>query len=377
MSVTDDQEQAMRPEPDRLEGFPRPREIPDFFGHARAERALLEACASGRLPHAWLLAGPEGVGKATLAYRFARFVLARQEAGADNGADDLAVPEDHPVFGRVAALSHPGLAVLRRPWQEDAKRLASAIPVAEVRHLQRFLGHTAGGGQWRIVVIDRADELNPAAVNALLKSLEEPPPACLFLLIAAAPGRLPVTIRSRCRMLRLAPMTELPLEQAVMAAHARAGLETPETGRMKTVLPLAEGSVARALRLLAGDGAELYRRMMDLIADLPRLDHRALHKLADELAVPGAETSYNLFFALLGEALARMVSHAATGSGAAGEEEAKAARLIDPRALAQWAELWETIHRAKAEADTLNLDRKNLVLGTFFRLEEAARPASR
>lgn len=365
------------PEPDRLEGFVHPRFATEFFGHEDAQNALLEGFASQRLHHAWLLVGPEGVGKATLAYRFARYLLAQSSPSMDAQAQGLSLPAGHRVFAQVSALSHPNLLLLRRPWQADRKRLANAITVAEARRLRHFFGHTAGAGRWRVVIIDRADELNAAAANALLKNLEEPPERCVFLLICSAPGRLPVTIRSRCRTLRFSPLGNADLEAAILAACRAAGCEAPNTATLQATMAMAHGSTRRALQLLEGGGGEMHARVVKLMGQLPRLDYQAIHALADELTSARADTAYELFFELIGESLARIVGHAATGEGALGAEADIAQRLQGARALAQFAGLWETVQRAKAEADALNLDRKNLVLGTFFRLEETARQALR
>ncbi len=361
------------PEADRLEGFAHPRNVSRLVGHSAAERMLLDAYGANRLHHAWLLAGPEGVGKATLAYRFARFLLARTDGHVSDAAT-MAIPPDHPTFSQVSALSHPHLLVLRRAWQPDRKRLATAVSVSDVRRLTRFFGHTAGDA-WRVVIIDRADEMNAAAANALLKNLEEPPPRCVFLMVCSAPGRLPGTIRSRSQVLRFAPLDEPELRAAIDSAFESAGLDRPDEERIRNVLPLAHGSVRRALQLLAGGGDELYARLMTLMDGLPNVDRQAVHELADTLGAPGREASYELFFSLAEDALARIATHAATGQGATRNEEPIAARLQGQPALAKWARLWETVRRTKAEADVLNLDRKNLVLGTFFQLEETARDA--
>lgn len=365
--------QAELPEPDRLAGFAHPRKTLDFIGHATAEQALLKAYTSRRMHHAWLFSGPEGIGKATLAYRFARFLLARQGDGGEAAADSLFISPENRVTALVGALAHPNLLVLRRPWLAENKRLATAITVGEVRRLRRFFGHTAGAGQWRAVIIDRAEEMNASAANALLKNLEEPPANCVFLLVCSAPGRLPVTIRSRCRTLKFAPLDAADLATAIMAAFRAAGREPPQSERVRACVPLANGSVGRALRLLECGGSALYDRLIRLLARLPELDHEGVHALADELSGQRANESYDLFFELVSEAIARISVHAVTGEGAAGAEEELAGRLKDAHALAKWAQLWETIQRAKVEADTLNLDRKNLVLTTFFRLEDTAR----
>jgi DNA polymerase-3 subunit delta' len=163
-------------EPDRLEGFSLPREVDCLFGQEAALGELHDALKSGRMHHAWLLVGPEGVGKATLAYRFARTVLVDGEGSDARGAID----RDHPVFRKVASLSHPNLLLIRRSWVEKSKRYSQWIGVEEVRRLRAFLGHSAGEGGWRVVIVDRADDLNQNAANALLKALEEPPPKTLF-----------------------------------------------------------------------------------------------------------------------------------------------------------------------------------------------------
>ena len=188
--------------------WPVPRENPHLVGHELAAGALVEAWGSGRLAHAWLIAGPRGIGKATLAYRFARFVLAGGEGG---GNDGLAMAPEHPVFQRAAAGGHSDLAVIERGLG-DRGRLRAEIVVDDVRKANAFLSLTAGEGGWRVVIVDAADEMNRNAANALLKRLEEPPSRVLFLLVSHAPSRMPATLRSRCRLLSL-----------VAAARAGAG----------------------------------------------------------------------------------------------------------------------------------------------------------
>lgn len=357
------------PEADRLEGFPHPRQTRDLFGHEQTEHMLAAAFAGGRLHHAWLLTGREGIGKATLAYRFARHVLA--EPG-ERQSDRLAVAEEGRTSRQVRALSHPGLLVLRRPYDVRAKRFPVSIPIDEVRRLRAFFSLRAGGEAWRVVIVDQADELNVAAANALLKSLEEPPTRTLFLLVSSEPGALLPTIRSRCRTLALSPLASAPLREAVLQALAAGERAVPQTGDWPILERLAEGSVRRALALIASNGLELNARLFGLLAGLPALDWPQVHALADELAPAAAEQRLELFFELLLGLLARLVRAAATGAGESAEAEI-VDRLCAEGRLASIAELWETLAREKAEALELNLDRKSLVLGTFSRLEEAAR----
>jgi DNA polymerase III subunit delta' len=357
-----------RPEADRLEGFPHPRATAKLFGHDAAERALAEALASGRMHHAWLLAGPPGIGKATLAYRFARAALADP---AERSSTDLSVPDDSRAARQVRALSHPGLLVIRRPWDDKAKRFATTIPVDEVRKLRSFLSHSAAQAAWRVVVVDDANELNVNAANALLKSLEEPPPRTVFLLVAPAPGRLLPTIRSRCRTLVLAPLERATLRAAATQALAAADVDAPGDADWPKLERLAEGSVGRLLGLWHAGGLDLYDRIAALTTALPRVDWRAAHALSDELQPAAAQPRFELFFELLLTEIARLIRAQAAGEGSTDERE-RALRLIGEERLASFAGLWERIGRNKAETLALNLDRKSLVLETIGALAAAA-----
>ena len=364
MSMTAERTRAASEEPDRLEGFSSPREIDLLFGHEAALSEFDDALASGRMHHAWLIVGPEGVGKATLAYRLARTVLAEGERGS--------IDRDHPVFRKVASLSHPNLLLIRRSWVEKSKRYSQWIGVEEVRRLRSFLGHAAGEGSWRVVIVDRADELNQNAANALLKALEEPPPRTLFLLVSSAEGRLPVTIRSRTRTLRVTGLREEELEKAVRAALERDEHETDEA-TLAAALALSEGSVRRALEVVSNGGIELYREILASLGALPEIEGSELHRLVDRLASAGEAERFDLYLALLLGLIERLIRFTATGEGATAEERKLAARLFSPGNLADWAEAWEEISEAKAEAEALNLDRGILLLQSWFRLQHVAR----
>jgi DNA polymerase-3 subunit delta' len=363
-------EEETLPEADRLNGFPHPRETRKLLGHAETERELAQAFASGRMHHAWLIAGPEGIGKATLAYCLARYILAPRVA-RDASASTLAIAPDSATARQIRALAHPGLLVLRRPYDVRSKRHAASIPVDEVRRLKAFLGLTAGEDTWRVVIVDAADDLNVNAANALLKSLEEPPIRALFLLIASAPSRLLPTVRSRCRRLHLAPLTGMALRQASEAALAAAEMALPDPDRWPLLERLAEGSVRRALLLVGSGGLELNERIAAVLAALPRVDWPAAHALADQLSQSANEQRFEAFYDLLLEMLWRVV-HARALASAAAPEGALAQRLIPAARLPAWAALWEDIGRERAEAALLNLDKRALVLGTFAKLERIA-----
>jgi DNA polymerase III subunit delta' len=364
MSMAAERSSATPGEPDRLAGFSAPREVDQVFGHDGEVSEFTNALVGGRLHHAWLLVGPEGIGKATLAYHFARAALAE---GSRSPVD-----RNHPVFRKVAALSHPNLLLIRRSWVETSKRYSQWIGVEEVRRLRTFLGHSAGEGGWRVVIVDRADELNQNAANALLKALEEPPPKTLFLLISSAEGRLPVTIRSRARTLRVTALAEEDLEKAVRAALARDGQEADE-GTLATAIALSQGSVRRALELVSSAGTELYGDILDGLGALPEIDGARLHRSVDRLAGAANVERLDLYLCLLLGLIERLIRFAATGEGAPQEEHKLAKRLVSRANLAYWAEAWEALSDAKVEAQALNLDRALLLLETWFRLQHLAR----
>ncbi|HLL27657.1 MAG TPA: DNA polymerase III subunit delta' [Xanthobacteraceae bacterium] len=337
-----------REEGDRLAGCPHPRQQTKLFGHAAAEAEILAAWNGGRLPHALLLGGPEGIGKATLAYRIARFLLSMPKPGAKS----LEIPADHPASRQVAALSHPDLIALRRIASEEGKRPPSEISVEEVRRAISFFGSTAAMGGWRIAIVDSVDELNASGANALLKVLEEPPQHSLFVLISHTPGRLIATIRSRCRKLSLRPLTEADVVKAIDSiADEIPGLSR---GEIKEAAAASGGSVRRALALLSGEGLEVRHLTAELLAKLPAVDGEALHKLGDKLY--GGDSLY-----VFAEAVEDWLALAATEKGAA------------PARLARFAQTWENVRRAAAETDIYNLDRKPLVFQVFSMLAEATR----
>jgi DNA polymerase-3 subunit delta' len=358
------------PQADRLEGFPHPRDTKELYGHAGAERTLAEALSSERIHHAWLLTGPQGIGKATLAYRFARAALAAPEE-RDASRQSLAVADTTSAARQVRALSHPGLLVIRRPYDVKAKRFATNIPVDEVRRLRSFLAHRAAGDGWRIVIVDEANELNVNAANALLKSLEEPPMRTVFLLVSSAPGNLLPTIRSRTRTLALSPLGASDLRAATTQALTAAEMKTPPPADWAVLEPLAEGSAGRLLGLLASGGGELQGRVTKLLSLLPKVDWRAVHALADELQPTAAQARFELFFELLLACLSRLIHAAASGEGTPADREL-AARVIADTRLASFAALWERIAREKADTVALNLDRKSLILEIVARLAAAA-----
>jgi DNA polymerase-3 subunit delta' len=340
-------------EDDEADGatLPHPRETLQFFGHEEAERALLEAYRGGRMPHAWLIGGPAGIGKATLAYRMARFLLAHPDpaTAAVRSARSLSLPADHRTVRQVAAQGHPDLLVLeRRPGESGALR--TVIAVEDVRRLVPFLGSTAGEAGWRVVVVDSADELNAAGANALLKLLEEPPPRCVFLIVSHAPGRLIATIRSRCRRLLLRPLDAADIARAACAALGRDAGDAA----LSRAAEAAEGSVARAIALTGGPLLALRERVIDLLGLLPAVDARALHALGESLE-RADRVVLTTFVDVVRDWLSQRLSAASKPS---------AARL---------AQAWDDINRTVRDVEMYNLERKPLVFKVFGWLAETAR----
>jgi DNA polymerase-3 subunit delta' len=367
------------------ENWPAPRENPDFVGHTGAEAVLLDAYYSHRLPHAWLICGPRGIGKATLAYRFARFVLARKpgmvegagglfgESLAPARPETLELAPGDPVFRRVAGGGHADLRTVERSSDKKTGKLRSVIVVDDVRGIGDFLSLTPAEGGWRVVIIDAADDMNRNAANAVLKVLEEPPPRALLLLVSHNPGRLLPTIRSRCRRLVLKALSE----EAVGALLARYCPELSETDR-DDLGWLAEGSIGRGLTMAGIGGVEIYRDLLGLLETLPQLDVAALHRIGDRVGKPGADEAFRTLADLLRLWLSRLIlfgarTDAGNDTGLAPRERALMQRLTGAGDLDRWLQVWEKINDLLARSDGANMDRKQMALNVFLAFENAAR----
>ena len=342
-----------REPPDALAGAPLPRQNTSLVGHGEAERILLDAYRSGRMHHGWLIAGEHGIGKATLAFRLARFVFAHPDPASPEAiaAADLSVAADHPAARKAALGTHADLLHLQREWDDKNKRYRMDLGVGAVRRVIPFLGTTAGEGGWRIVIGDPADEMTTSAANALLKNLEEPPRRTLFLLLTESAGSLPPTIRSRCRVLPLKPLGREDMERVM----AELGVTLP-SGRDRAVqLALAGGRPRKLIELVQNDGAALYRLML-----------RAVEKGEPEAQLKlsaAAPEGYRQVLDLLLGYLHRRVR---------GEPEADPGASPPVLPLVTWAELWEKASVSGLEVEEYNLDRRQFLLELLETVSAAA-----
>jgi DNA polymerase-3 subunit delta' len=318
-----------------------PRENTLLLGHEAAVRAFHNAAASGRLHHAWLIGGPHGIGKATLAYRFARWLL------AGGTAEDLSVPPDLPAAKRVAANTHADLLTIERRFDDKRKKMQTEIVIDTVHEVGKFLRLTPGEGGWRVVIVDGAEQMNRNAANALLKLLEEPPKRAILLLVSHAPGRLLPTIRSRCRSLNLAPLASGDVESLL-------GVYAPELGHAEQakLARLSEGSIGTAMTLAAGDGVAIAGLVDEALAAASPLPPARAQAIADVLG--RSEDGFSVFMDLLRAGMAKATRQAArSGSGGS---------------LAGQVSLWQEFARMEREVINLNLDKRAAIIVALSQL---------
>jgi len=349
-----------------------PRTNPDLVGQLEAERVLHDAYHAGSLAHAWLITGPEGIGKATLAYRFARYVLKTSgnaepeglfseapDAGSLFGDDEpegpttpgaeqgpLYVSPDDPVFRRVISGGHADLSVIEKAVKnEKSGETYTVIRVEDVRTIGGFLQMTPAEGGWRVVIVDAADDMNLNAQNALLKVLEEPPARSLILLVSHAPGRLLPTIRSRCRRLALRP-----LETGTVTEMIGSRVDGIGTDDARTIAELSRGSIGRSLMMIEGGGAELFNKINKIFDELPKMDVPNVHDFAGTLARKNNEHAYDVAMELIDRRLRAEIRRSAL--------DPTASRSLEP-----WMQVWDNSVRLRDRAASVNLDRKQVILG--------------
>lgn len=365
---------------DQLDGAPHPRETNTLFGHDAAIASFLESFNSDRLHHGWLITGPKGIGKASLAWKIAKFLLTQSPndgmglfGDAPEKPISLEVSDDHPIIRRIKAGSEGSLFVLRRAWDPKKKALQQVITVDEARKLKNFFALSTTDGGHRVVIVDAADELNVSAANALLKILEEPPSKSTLLLISHQPSRLLPTIRSRCRELRLKQLDSYAIDQALEQANI-----TIEED-IRTYLPaLANGSVGEAIRMAHSDGVVLYHQLLSILSDLPNLNKQKASTLADGMLGKANADKFELMITLIEFAMARLARFGATQvppEHPAHPQEVKILQRLAPSARVglNWANLAQEISARLRHGRAVNLDPSSLILDTMFKIEECAK----
>jgi DNA polymerase III subunit delta' len=335
-------------ETDRVEGAPHPRETTRLAGQDAALSIVSRAIRGHRPPQAWLICGPPGVGKATLAYRIARYLLAF--GATDGGPADLSVPPNDPASVQLAAGSHPGLLVLKRGLNAEGK-LMNVLGVEAMSRLAGFFGMTSGAGGWRVVIVDTADDMNDNAANSLLKLLEEPPSRAMLLLLSNTPGRLLPTIRSRCQRLTLRPLGTADMESEL--AHLMPG---SDAGERQSLAQLSGGSLGAALRLAGGEGIALAQEAAKLIDKASAPDAVALFALADKLVriTDGLD--------MLGEFLQQTLT-----------DRIRARAMSGQSGMNKWVDTLEKLRRNFARTDALHLDPRQTLLSAAREMSSTSR----
>jgi DNA polymerase-3 subunit delta' len=327
---------------------PHPRQAFAYDGGEGVETAFLQSLRRGRLHHAWLLTGPEGVGKATFAYRAARRLLGSRP---DPAYGLLGSSPEDPVSRQVASRAHPDLLVLEREGEDGKPR--KFIPVDDARRLPEFFSKAPASAPFRVAIIDSVDDMNVNAANALLKSLEEPPARGVLFLVSHAPGGLIATIRSRCRRLAFAPWTSDRVEAFL---KARAGLTAEEASHLAR---MARGAPGQALRMAEAGALEADALAVEILTHLPDADETALLAIADSFRGGDGVRRFEM---LMGR-LADQVHGLAVRSAEEG---------LSP-GLDRWARAWETLAVLPREVEAVNLDRADAFFTAIGRLRDAAR----
>jgi DNA polymerase-3 subunit delta' len=361
------------PEPDRVDGALHPRDTERLVGQDEAEHLFCAALGSGRFHHAWLLTGPRGIGKATLAWRAARYLIAQGDR-PPRDRPRLDVQADHAVARRMRAGSEPALFVLRRGLNQRGDALSSEIRVEEVRKLSTFLQLSSADGGRRAIIVDAAEEMNTEAANAVLKLLEEPPPRTTFLMVSHRPLSLLPTIRSRCRELRLRPLSEQDIA-AVLNAN---GIDPGAPG---TLSELACGSAGDAIRLAMADGPKTYAALVGVARSMPRFDRAAAIAVADGLPARAADEGVDVAYGLLEMLAMRLARTGAEGrpppEAVAGEAALLARLAADPEAGRLWSEFAAETQDRLRHGRAVNLDPGTLLLDTLVRMNDLAGRALR
>ena len=359
---------------DQLQGAKHPRHTHKLFGQDEAQSDFLTAYNSNRMHHAWMITGPKGIGKATLAWRIARFVLSKSlddTLPQTLHSKTLEVSENQPISRRIGALGEPNLYLVRRTWDDKTKKIKQNISVNEIRKLKSFFNMSAADGGWRVAIIDSADEMNSAAANALLKILEEPPEKVLLFLISHQPLRLLPTIRSRCRSLRCKTLMPDHLSSALDQSGFKLNIKAAE------ISILADGSVGTSIELISNDGMNLYNSIIQMVGQAPQMDRQAMQLMADACSGRNAVEKYNMTLQLFLGFIARLAKFGALQpkdfqEASPGEALTMSRLAPNTQAARKWANLVQEITDRTTHARSVNLDPSSVILDMLLKFEETA-----
>ncbi|MEC9022484.1 MAG: DNA polymerase III subunit delta' [Pseudomonadota bacterium] len=354
-----------------------PRENSELFGHQNEEDSFISAWNSSRLPHAWLLGGTRGIGKASFAYRVARYVLSQPANSAldktglfslQKKENTLYLASEDPLFRKIASGGHPDLLTLQRTVSEKDGRLSSSISVEEVRSSGNFLRLTPAEGGWRVLIIDSADDLNLNAANALLKILEEPSLRTIILLVSHLPSRLLPTIRSRCCRLNFKP-----LSLGYFTTVVQKRLPSLNNQLVEELFELSSGSPGKAVLIHEQDGLLCLQELITVLKSFPaNQSTSSLHGLADQLGASGREEKFRITLDLFCSWLSRQIREKTLNSSLR-QHQNTGLKFIDDTKLDVLLELWNKIRNLSERALQQNLDRKSVLLSVFSMIRRASR----
>jgi len=362
-----------------------PRNTIDLVGHEHAEQLFLDAFNAEKIHHAWMITGPKGIGKATLAYKMARFLLNNppeddqgpglfgdvlEKAALTSLETDLESQANH----LVNAGSNPDLMITERTEDPKTGKMRSNILVDDVRKINQFFHKTSSDGGWRVAIVDTADEMNRNAANAILKILEEPPKNSILIILAHAPGRLLPTIKSRCRMLPLKPLKSQTVKEILQKNYP-----DKEENIIDGYVALSNGSPGYAISLIEHQGLKVYREILGLLSTMPNINVPLMHDFAGAITTKKSGDTFLLFSEMLSQFISRMVRHVSylnTGhthniKEALTEEFKLMEELGEIIPLDQWAGLWEKISEKMKVTDQLNMDRKQTVIDILNMINSA------
>jgi DNA polymerase-3 subunit delta' len=355
-----------------------PSQTLKLFGHSGAEQTLLDAYNNDRLHHGWLISGEKGLGKATLAHMFSRFLLTRvaeEDAGAGLFGDELPadkattieVAEDNPKMAQLLAGGHGNIRIISRKYDEKKKKIPKDIGVDQIRTLANFFNKTPSQKGWRVAIINSVDQLTINAANALLKMLEEPPEKSILLLISNTPGRLLPTILSRCQKLALLKLSKNDVSTVLVERFPE--IDTLEA---EAIAKMADGSPGRAINYAEIDALQIYKDMLALMAELPQLKTSIIHKFADNLSTIKNEAKFEIFCAHYPQWLSTVARQSAAGGALQSVvtgEGAIATKFADKLGVKELIE--QTLYSQEQIAQTLglHLDKKQMILSLFESLK--------